>query len=136
MNEAQKHKKSEDPRGTRKPRGLGGVILIMALLTALFVVVSKTASEQPSSAYDFWARLFNGQIRSTEWTDGTVVARYWKERENGPQGVMEVVLRDLSNHDRDLIRELLPRTLDTQQYGTGTDACASSWPTCATKRWA
>ena len=123
MKEVQKNKpKGGDQRGTRKPRGLGGVILIMALLTALFVVVSKTTSEQPSSAYDFWARLFNGQIRGTEWTDGNVIARYWKERENGPQGVMEVVLRDLSAHDKELIRELLPRTLDQQRYGVGQDA--------------
>ncbi len=127
MNQPGKSKpKHDDPKGSRRPRGLGGVILIMALLTALFVVVSRSASEQPASIYDFWHRLLNGQILQSEWSETSVVARFAREREEGKpaSAVMEVVLHGLSAKDREIIQDLLPRSLDATRYGSGKDALA------------
>ena len=48
----------------RKPRGLGGVILILALLMALFVVVSRGGMDSDASVDGFFIRLFDGEIRT------------------------------------------------------------------------
>jgi len=98
----------------RKPRGVGGVLLIMSLLTALFVIVSWSSLEQETSVYDFYRRLFNGQLESLDVSESTIVATY---RDGGQQRRMEVPLGEYWKQDADLILDLQARRLDRTTYG-------------------
>ncbi|MEZ5962997.1 MAG: ATP-dependent zinc metalloprotease FtsH [Planctomycetota bacterium] len=98
----------------RKPRGVGGVLLIMSLLTALFVIVSWSSLEQETSVYDFYRRLFNGQLESLDVSESTIVATY---RDGGQPRRMEVPLGEYWKKDADLILDLQARRLDRSTYG-------------------
>ena len=56
-----KPKRTDDPaaKSPRKPRGIGGILLIMALLMALFFVVSQSGMDDEPGLYKFYQRLFN-----------------------------------------------------------------------------
>ncbi len=120
-NEPQNSPKSDDSKmkaGARKPRGLGGVILIMCLLLALFVMISRSGVEREASVYDFYRHLFNGQIRSTIWTEGRVIAEV-----NDPAAPqqqqrkkIDVVLDRSLVQDSSMVKELLPYELDLKTY--------------------
>ncbi len=113
-------KKPEEhgPKGARKPRGLGGILLIMALLMALFFVVSQSGVDEEAGLYRFYHRLFNGRIAKVELTEQTLRAYYFPESGDGERlQRMEVVLRSFLDEDRDLIRELLAHRLDAHTYG-------------------
>lgn len=106
MNDANKKQRSRGDEGRRqRPRGLGGVVLIMALLTALFVIVSRSGNEQQGSIYDFYRKLFNGQILQTTWAEGSVKVKYVGE--NNLTATMNVVLREFGERDAVLVRDLL-----------------------------
>ncbi len=114
--------KKPDEAGNRpikKPRGLGGVLLIMALLMALFFVISQSQLQDEPGLYRFYKRLFNGQILNAKIEgDETLIATY--RPESGDQTRpkrMEVVLRNYLREDADLVRELLPHRIDVDAYG-------------------
>src|SRR5690606_22877087 len=94
-------------RDARKPRGLGGVLLILALLLALFVMISRSGMQQEQSVYDFYRHLFNGQILSSSWEDGRVIAQI-RNDEEGRLEKIEVALDRATEADGALIQRLLP----------------------------
>ena len=103
----------------RKPRGLGGVILILALLMALFVVVSKQGATD-ASVDSFFLKLFNGRILTVDSSGPLVKVTY--SAKDGTVGQMEVPLGPYWDEDYDLIHDLNDRTLDTATYGSRSDA--------------
>jgi cell division protease FtsH len=106
----------DKPQG-RKPRGLGGVLLIVALLLTLFVMISQSGMQQEASVYDFYRHLFNGRIQTTSWEDGRVVAQVLEESEDRPVKI-EVAIDRSVEEDLPLIRRLLPlgSTFDRRAY--------------------
>lgn len=99
----------------RKPRGLGGVVLIIGLLTALFIVVSSAGMEDHSGLYQFYQRLLNCQIQEARLEENTLTARYTDNM--GRPRQMEIVLKGFEE-DAELIRDLLPRKLDVDTYAS------------------
>ncbi len=117
----------EDPQeaeGARRPRGLGGVILIMLLLLALFVMVSKAGSSNEYSIYDFNRLLVEGRFTKVTWEENDtwhenrVIAEFKMPDKKGIQ-TMEVALGEFSELEtqRILVRELAPRQLEP--FGRG-----------------
>ncbi len=115
-------KESKEPgegQGGRKPRGMGGVILILALLMALFFVVSSSGNGNQSSIAAFYSYLLNGQLDKLTFSDGVASAEV-----QTPGGVrpIEVVVRDFLRKDQneiDLYFSLSGQKLDTDQYRGG-----------------
>jgi cell division protease FtsH len=101
----------------RKPRGLGGVLLIMALLAALFFVVSQSDTEDKGGIYAFYQRLFNGRIVEATLADSTLVATYLDDNDDKQR--MEVVLKGFLPTDATMIRDLLARRIDKDAYRRG-----------------
>jgi cell division protease FtsH len=101
----------------RKPRGMGGVILILALLMALFLVVQSSGREQQSSVHAFLSHLLNSRIEKMTWSEDVVTADI-----RGPNGTsqMEAVLRPLLRENPHLME--LFSTLSSQRLGITTYA--------------
>ena len=59
----------------RRPRGIGGVLLIMALLLALFVMNSSSGMESEASVYDFYGHLLNGRIQEAQFTEDEIITK-------------------------------------------------------------
>lgn len=115
---------NQDKETRRKPRGLGGIVLILLLLLALFAMVSQANMDQKFSVYDFYRVLFNGNIEQLDWQDDghKVQVTFRKDKESAP-AKMELLLGGFDGQggrDRELIRQLLPRELETDIY-TGLD---------------
>ena len=104
-------------KSPKKPRGLGGILLIMALLMALFFVVSQSGQEEETGLYKFYQRLFNGKILEAEVSQDTLIATY--EDDDGKKSRMEVVLRGYLETDGQLIRELMAVDMDHSTYRNG-----------------
>src|SRR5690242_5564938 len=98
----------------RRPRGMGGGVLTLALLMALFLVVSKAGIEGSSSIDAFESFLLNGQVENCSLTDGLAQALI----RTGPDRTktMEVVVRELLHDDFELIRTLTKVKLDPDVY--------------------
>ena len=111
----------------RRPRGLGGVVLIMLLLLALFVMVSQAGLEQKYSIYDFYRVLFNGDIEELNWQDdGKKVAVKFRNPDNSDRPAkMELLTGKFAEDDRALIRALVARDIDKDRYA-GLDAFAKN----------
>ncbi|MFO1052961.1 MAG: ATP-dependent zinc metalloprotease FtsH [Planctomycetota bacterium] len=106
-----------DERGQqRKPRGVGGVLLIMALLLALFVMVSRAGMQRDASIYDFYRYLLNARIEQTSWEDGRVVAQIRNDQDLSEK--IEVAFDRTLEKDGPLIQRLLPFAgrLDKTRY--------------------
>ena len=69
-NESKEPKEGEGP--PKKPRGMGGVILILALLMALFVVVSSSGRDGQNSVDAFYSHLLNSRLSGVTMTGGDV----------------------------------------------------------------
>ena len=114
----------------RKPRGMGGVVLILALLMALFLVVSKAGLEGASSVDALYSHLLNGRVESLALSADVATADVQVSTGTG-NGTrtrqMEVVVRDFlkGEGDIELYRSLTNQPLDTRLYPTGTDQLAN-----------
>ncbi|MEZ6037374.1 MAG: ATP-dependent zinc metalloprotease FtsH [Planctomycetota bacterium] len=120
----QETKEPGEGQGTpRKPRGMGGVILILALLLALFVVVSTSGRDgQQNSVHAFLSHLLNGRLTNVTLTDGVATARV--ETTDNTERVIEVVVRDfLRDGDAELFTQLSAQRLNKTLYpgGVGGD---------------
>ena len=112
---------SEDPGGQRRPRGLGGIVLILALLMALFVVVSRAGNDADSSIDLFYKRLLNGQVQRLTWNGASADVAFLDE--NGNQRIAEVVVDDFREElPIPLIKRVLTYSgdrFDTTTYAEG-----------------
>ncbi len=107
-----------EPRG-RKPRGMGGVILILALLMALFLVVSSSGREGQSSVHAFYSFLLNGRIEKMTVSDGVVTADVRREKDNTTfqsEAVVRDFLRSEGQNEIDLYSTLAVQRLDAVTY--------------------
>ena len=76
----------------RKPRGMGGVILILALVMALFLILSSSNNGGQSSIHAFRSHLLNGRLSNfTLDAQGTVSAQV--NVDGQPARPIEVVVR-------------------------------------------
>ena len=101
----------------RKPRGMGGVVLILALLMALFVVVSSSGRDGQNSVHAFYSHLLNSRLSNITLSDGVVTAKV--KTSQGSDRPIEVVLRDFlrwGEIDYDLFSTLSVTSLDSQLY--------------------
>src|SRR5689334_12080687 len=112
----------EGGRG-RKSRGMGGVILILALLMALFLVVSKPPSDGQNSVHAFFSHLLNGRLRKFSLSDGVATAEYkvqgdeWRPIEV----VVREFLRNEGTNEIDLYSTLASQTLDLTTYSNSKE---------------
>jgi cell division protease FtsH len=116
-------KEPGEGQGGRKPRGLGGVILILALLMALFLVVSSSAREGQSSIAAFYSHLLNGQLDKLTFSGDTASAEVRTPTGTRP---IEVVVSNFLRTDKnefDLYFSLSGQKLNTELYqGPGATA--------------
>jgi len=114
----QEPKEPADGQGPpRKPRGMGGVVLILALLMALFVVVSNSSGQGQNSVHAFYSHLLNSRLTNITLSDGVVTAKV--KGAEGADRPIEVVLRDFLRFgeiDYDLFSTLSVTSLDTDLY--------------------
>ncbi|MFN9844137.1 MAG: ATP-dependent zinc metalloprotease FtsH, partial [Planctomycetota bacterium] len=104
-------KDAGDGQGPRKPRGMGGVVLILALLMALFLVVSGARGEGVNSVHAFYSHLLNGRVERLSVADGVATAEV---RVGEGMRQIEVVVRDFLRAEGDNEIELYS-TLSTQR---------------------
>ena len=99
----------------KKPRGMGGVILILALLMALFVVVSSSGRDGQNSVHAFYSHLLNSRLSGVTMSGGSVSGHV---KEQGDRQI-EVVLRDFLEFGgigHDLLSTLSVTSLDKALY--------------------
>ena len=111
-------KEPGEGQGGRKPRGMGGIILIVALLMALFFVVSSAGQGSQSSMAAFYSYLLNGQLDELTFSDGVATAKMRPPN----TGKIEVVVRDFMRNDQseiDLYFSLSGQKLDLDAYRGG-----------------
>lgn len=111
-------KEPAEGQGARKPRGMGGVILILALLMALFLVVSSSGRDGQNSVHAFRSHLLNGRLTNFTLSDGVVTAQVVGQEGERPQEI-EVVLRPFlrDNPSEALLYErLAAMRLDPELY--------------------
>src|SRR5262245_19431222 len=105
----------------RKPRGMGGVILILALLMALFLVVSSNSRDGANSVSAFYHYLFNGQVNRVTVSDGVVNAEIRPDETSSKVTQLEVVVRDFQRNptesEMELYQTLQAQRLDHSLYG-------------------
>ncbi|MFM1872764.1 MAG: ATP-dependent zinc metalloprotease FtsH [Planctomycetota bacterium] len=124
MSNNQGKESGEQEGRNKKPRGMGGVILILALLMALFLVVQRSEMDGQSSVQAFQSHLLNGRISHFTWSDGVASARVITDKGERP---IEVVMRDLVR-DGSMSLELMSSLAVAQPngalYGDGPDSLA------------
>jgi len=125
------NKEPKEPEGqgpARKPRGMGGVILILALVMALFLILSSSSNGGQSSIHAFRSHLLNGRLSNfTLDAQGTVTAQV--KVDGQPDRPLEVVVRPFlvtEPGEAALYERLAAMRLDTQLY---------SDPAVATRRF-
>ena len=118
-NEEPKEQGEGQGNGGRKPRGMGGVILILALLLALFVVVSQSGRGDEKSVHGFYHYLLNGKISKVTIRDHIATAQVQVGENERP---LEIVLgsflggTDAVAAEKAFISALQAQTLDTSLY--------------------
>jgi cell division protease FtsH len=119
-------KEPGDHQGSKRPRGMGGVVLILALLMVLFFVVSNGPRDGQSSADALYSHLLNGYV--DRWTMSADVVTADVRFPDGGGRQYEVVVRDfLRNQEQSEIefyRTLVAQRLDPSLY-PGPDATAA-----------
>ena len=106
-------KPADSGKNARKPRGMGGVILIMAMLMALFVMVSQSNAEGQSSIDSFYSHLLNGQVTNLTLSDDVATVEV---RSDNRVRQMDIVVRDFVREDIQLYNTLSKRSLDRVTY--------------------
>ncbi len=113
-------KEPGEGQANKRPRGMGGVILILALLMALFFVVSNSPRDGQSSVDALYSHLLNGRVDKWTMTADVVTADVRFDDGSGRQ--YEVVVRDfLRSQDQDqneieFYRTLVAQRLDPSLY--------------------
>jgi cell division protease FtsH len=117
---SKERKEPGEGEARKKPRGMGGVILILALLMALFLVVSSSGREGQSSVHAFYSHLLNANVDKLTISDGVATAEV---REGSGTRTIEVVVRDFlrngSDNEIDLYSTLAAQRLDASAYPAG-----------------
>ena len=107
----------------RKPRGMGGVILILALLMALFLVVSNAgAPDDGKSVHAFYSHLLNARLSKVTITDGVASANVATPNGDRP---IEIVLGSFLGgvaEEKAFISALQTQQLDTSLYTVSSSA--------------
>ena len=111
--EAKEPKEGQAP--PKKPRGMGGVILILALLMALFVVVSSSGREGQNSVHAFYSHLLNGRLSNFTLSGPVVSAHVKAQADREIQVVLQEFLR-FGGINHDLLSTLSVTSLDTTLY--------------------
>ena len=113
MTEKQSKDSKDDAQKQKKPRGMGGVVLILTMLMVLFLIVSRAGGETQSSVDALYSHLQNGRVeRLVLGTEGTAAAEL--RAENGRTRTIEVVVRGLE--DTKLFHQLATLKLDATEY--------------------
>jgi cell division protease FtsH len=117
-------KEPGDGQGGKRPRGMGGVILILALLMALFFVVSR-GNETQSSIHAFQSHVLNGRVEHLVYSSGVVTAQVrLDDNEKEKLQAIEVVYGvQWNGGDDEWCSKLQAQRLDRTTYG-GTGATA------------
>ncbi|MEY4673755.1 MAG: ATP-dependent zinc metalloprotease FtsH [Planctomycetota bacterium] len=115
-------KPTDSGKNARKPRGMGGVILILAMLMALFVMVSQSNAEGQSSIDSFYSHLLNGQVTNLTLSDDVASVEV---RSDNRVRQMDIVVRDFVREDIQLYNTLSKRSLDRVTYAPD-DSSAST----------
>ena len=106
-------KPSRDDDKQKKPRGMGGVFVIMLMLMVLFVIVARAGFEPDSSIDALFSHLLNGRVTSLSISGDVATARF---HHGDKQQTVEVVVRELLSDDIQLFHQLSTLTLDTKEY--------------------
>ncbi|MEQ1634843.1 MAG: hypothetical protein ABL997_20855, partial [Planctomycetota bacterium] len=113
MTEKQTKESNDDSQKQKKPRGMGGVVLILTMLMVLFLIVSRAGVETHSSVDALYSHLLNGRVeRLVLGTEGTATAEI--RIEAGRTRTLEVVVRGLE--DTKLFHQLATLKLDATEY--------------------
>ncbi len=120
----EKPKKPATPESqdrAKKPRGMGGVVLILTMLMLLFLLVSRAGMEQQASIDALYSHLLNARVQRLQLnSDGVAIAEL--RGENGRPRTLEVVVSELMRKDLDLFHQLATLELDEAEYpGTLAD---------------
>ena len=115
MTDKESKEPAEGQAPPKKPRGMGGVILILALLMALFVVVSSSGRDGQNSLHAFYSHLLNGRLSKTTLSGGVVSANVTSQGDRPIEVVMQDFLR-FGGIDYDLLSTLSAEPLNTERY--------------------
>ena len=115
MTDKESKEPAEGQAPPKKPRGMGGVILILALLMALFVVVSSSGRDGQNSLHAFYSHLLNGRLSKTTLSGGVVTANVTSQGDRPIEVVMQDFLR-FGGIDYDLLSTLSAEPLNTERY--------------------
>jgi len=111
-------KEPGDGQTNKRPRGMGGVILILALLMALFFVVSNPQRDGQSSVDALYSHLLNGHVDKWTMTADVVTAdvRFPDNSIRQYEVVVRDFLRSQDQNEIEFYRTLVAQRLDTSLY--------------------
>ena len=113
---AQKDPNEDGKTKSKRPRGMGGVLLIMALLTSLFLVVARSNQEGQNSIDGLYSHLLNGRVEQLELSDsGQALAHV---RVDGKLQELEVFVREMMRADIQLYRSLVNQRINNTRYAS------------------
>ncbi|MCA8972522.1 MAG: hypothetical protein KDC95_22225, partial [Planctomycetes bacterium] len=102
-------------KDAKKPRGMGGVFIIMLLLLALILIVSRSADQSRGTPYDFWWRLYNARFsKILLGPDSSVTAQY--ENADGQMRKFQTNFKQLTPDQQQTIQDLQAVKLDRSLY--------------------
>jgi cell division protease FtsH len=118
MSKEPKAPADDGQKNTRRPRGMGGVILILALLMALFLVVSRQGLDSQNSVHAFYSHLLNGRVEKLTLADGVATAevRLGERQKRSLEVVVRDFLRDEQQQEIQFYNSLAALRLDTGAY--------------------
>ncbi len=111
----QQTEEGQDRTATKRPRGIGGVLLIIGLMLALFIMISRSGMEQEKSLYDLYRHLFRGEVQKTHRADGRLIAEVRARNEKKTERI-SIVMDKVLEDDQRLIDELQARQIDLETY--------------------
>ncbi len=104
----------------KKPRGYGGVALIMLLLLALFLMVANVGGKTPKSIYDLETALFDGRVTKMDIENSNLLVTIKGEKADDKDVKYQVVAGPFLDNEADLamLKSLIPETLDLTRYNS------------------